>query len=296
MDLSNISNPYDELLRSLEYDRSRIQAFYEAQWNELNSKATSKLLDDSFKGMQPDQILVDLLNKPGYEDPRNVLCIWARPSVAVKELVLRCQSLLKEMSPNIWLTPQDCLHMTVLVVAYYLTPGELAATVPRLMPSLRKVAGFHEAHRARLVKPRLSFSDSGVALSYVPAAGEITDDRAMDESYTYLHLRRDIFNLCRGQVLDVNAQHPPTSCHITVARFVTTEDHSSGSKPDHTAIAAWVSAIEKINEMIAMEYWPRGGTAPEAGNWIIGEDRGLDIREGTTWYGGGRSLEFPPGP
>ncbi|RYP81863.1 hypothetical protein DL770_005771 [Monosporascus sp. CRB-9-2] len=293
MDSFSILDTYDEMLTSVDNDPARIQALYETQWNEQVSKAKAKLLDDGSEGVQPDHILVNLLNDSNYKDPRNNLCVWARPTPAIRSLASKCQDLLQKLSPNIWLTPQDCLHVTLLVIAESLTPEALAALV-RTLPSLHGVTQFPLDHRARLVKPRLAFDNAGVALLYVPAAGEIKDGRGTDEGYTYPHLQRDIIKLFREEGVEVNARHPPTSCHITLARFITNEDHCSDGKPDHNAMASWVLGIEEINEMLIKEYWPHEGTAPEAGNWVIGEGRDLDVREGTVWYGGGQSLAVGP--
>jgi hypothetical protein len=112
---------------------------------------------------------------------------------------------------------------------------------------------------------------------------------------TYLHLRRDLVNFCQELNIEVNARYATTSCHLTVARLITAEDHCSGGNPDPAAMATWVSAIEEMNELLVKEHWPREGIAPEAGNWIVGQQRGLDIREGTLWYGGGQSVEVGPG-
>ena len=196
--------------------------------------------------------------------------------------------------PDIWLMPQDCLHMTVLEIAHSLTPEALAALVDKIKPHMSEIASFLTEYPTRLLKPMLSFDDTAVALSYVPAAGEISDGKGTDDQYTYLHLRRDLINLCRECRLEVNARYASPSCHLTIARFVTKETQSSGVTSKCSAIKSWVSVIEELNEMLARDYWPQGAES-DAGTWIVGAQRGLDIREGTLWYGGGTSLHVGSG-
>lgn len=190
---------------------------------------------------------------------------------------------------DIWLTPQHGLHMTVLVVAVQLSAEKLNSIMPSLTAPLVKISKFYAEHQTRLVKPTISFSDSGVVLSYVPCAGEITDGNTVDHNYTFLHLQHDLFELCRGHGIEMSAQKTPGSCYMTLGRFTQKENHE---KPDATSIASWLAGVEKINEKLKREYWPSEGSAPAAGNWIIGGEEGLDIRKGRSWYGGGQSLAF----
>lgn len=192
--------------------------------------------------------------------------------------------------------PPDCLHMTVLEVAHSLTPQALAALVCRTKPFAQKLTRFPLDRPTRLVKPMLSFDNAAVALSYVPAAGEISDGRLSHNNYTYLHLRRDLFNICREHGVDVAARYATASCHLTIARFITDRDHCSGGKPDRATMASWVNTIEEMNQFLVEEYWPHEGAVKQAGDWVIGGERGFDIREGTLWYGGGRSLAIEPQP
>ncbi|KAI9147059.1 hypothetical protein HJFPF1_13090 [Paramyrothecium foliicola] len=286
------SKTYGEIIASVDDDATRIQALYEAQWSDMRDKYKAKLLDDNFEGMRPDPYLVKLIQNPEYEDPRKNLCVWARPSPAVKAMVLECQTQLQKLSPNIWLTPHDCLHATIFVVAQQISQEVLASIIPELEPTLRKAANFHQSHQTRLAKPRLSFDDTGVALSFVPSAGDIREDDSVDEGYTFMHLQRDLFELFRGHGVAMSTQKNPGSFYLSVARFVTDQDHRSGGAPDRTLIVSWVESIEKINEMLREKFWPKEGSAPDAGNWIVGGEIPLDIREGACWYGGGRSITF----
>ncbi|TQV94441.1 hypothetical protein IF1G_06452 [Cordyceps javanica] len=182
--------------------------------------------------------------------------------------------------------------MTVLVIALQLSADELDSMMPSLRPPLVKMSEIYSSHRTRLVKPAIYFSDSGVVLSYVPCAGEITDGEAVDHQYTFLHLQRDLFELGHEHGIAISAQKPPGSCYMTLGRFVKGEDPGSNTKLDPAAIALWVAGVKKINEVLRREYWPADGSAPEAGNWVIGDAEGLDIRKGASWYGGGESLSI----
>lgn len=206
--------------------------------------------------------------------------------------------MLKRLSPNLWLTPQDCLHMTVIVVALSITPKELVDKTIKFKPCLKKLASIFHGQQIRLVKPKLSFNEGGVALSFVPAADEETQDsRTKTTDYTYLHLRRDIFALCSEKGVDAETQKGATACHITLARFITQEDHNRNGNPSQEAMASWVTGIEEINEMLAQKYWPHEGSVPpESGSWVIDGRRSLDIRAGTIWYGGGQSLDLGSEP
>lgn len=291
-------NPYDKIIDSLAGSPTRIQALFEEERNDRNNEAKEKLLGEEFQGVSIDEILVNTLKNPKYQDPRNCLCIWARPSFQVKDIALQCQLMLKRLSPNLWLTPQDCLHMTVIVVALSITPKELVDKTIKFKPCLKKLASIFHGQQIRLVKPKLSFNEGGVALSFVPAADEETQDsRTKTTDYTYLHLRRDIFALCSEKGVDAETQKGATACHITLARFITQEDHNRNGNPSQEAMASWVTGIEEINEMLAQKYWPHEGSVPpDSGSWVIDGRRSLDIRAGTIWYGGGQSLDLGSEP
>lgn len=62
--------------------------------------------------------------------------------------------------------------MTTLEVAHSLTPPEIASLVGPLRASLAEITGYPSAHRARLVRPMVSYDLSALALSFLPAAGE----------------------------------------------------------------------------------------------------------------------------
>src|ERR1700726_3385741 len=112
--------------------------------------------------------------------------------------------------------------MTVLEIIHSETPDVVAFGVQKLQPYISQLSNYTLAHRARLVKPKLSIDDGTVALTFVPAAGESSN---VNGNYTYLHLRRDLLHLCHQHGVDVKARYATTSCHVTIARFTSTQDH-----------------------------------------------------------------------
>lgn len=65
---------------------------------------------------------------------------------------------------------------------------------------------------------------------------------------------------------------------------------------DREKVRNLVERIEEINAWLEREYWPRGGEEIRAGGeWIVGEEKGLDCRRGTLWYGGGETVRLGKG-
>ena len=158
-----------------------------------------------------------------------------------------------------------------------------------------EITSYTYAHRARLVKPFLSYDLSAFALSFLPAAGEEVvspapvrpgpDDRASrDDGYTYHHLRRDVFDMARAGGVDIESRYVVPSAHITLGRYLSHEDHGT---PE--ARRAWVDKINQINAWLENEVWNNHGCG-FIGEWIVGQERGLDARCGPLWYGMGRTI------
>lgn len=144
----------------------------------------------------------------------------------------------------------------------------------------------------------LSYDLSAVAVSFLPAAGEKASsptqpapDQLADkiiavegDGYTYHHLRRDVFDMLQKTGVEVDSRYVLPSAHITLGRYLTERDHDTPEKR-----AAWVRTIEEINKWLETEVWD-ANRGPYIGEWVVGQERGLDARSGTLWYGGGRSL------
>lgn len=62
----------------------------------------------------------------------------------------------------------------------------------------------------------------------------------------------------------------------------------------------WIEEIEGVNRWLEVEFWPRGDgeqaeSINEGGEWIVGEGKGLDLRKGKLWYGGGETVMLGKG-
>jgi len=197
--------------------------------------------------------------------------------------------------------PLQNLHLTALELTHSLTQPEIDAIITNLSNSTAEtMTDYTYSHRARLIKPMLSYDGAALALSFLPAAGELLppkktdnpDERTQeDDGFTYHHLRRDLFNIARKTGVSVDSRYVVPSSHITVGRFLTQDDHATPEK-----MANWIKKIEEINVWLEEEYWPKeGGVRREDGEWIVGQERGLDFREGTLWYGGGNTVRIGKG-
>lgn len=182
--------------------------------------------------------------------------------------------------------PPSSLHMTVLEITHSKTSAEIASLIEKLTPQIPAIVNYTSSqsptHRARLIKPLLSFDASALALSFVPAASS-------EDAFSYHHLRRDVFAMCASAGVKVDSRYVVPSAHLTIGRFVQTGNFGS---EDGSIDAGWVRAlvevIERVNEELKREYW----SAPdrEGGEWVVGKGKGMDLRMGTVWYGGGESV------
>lgn len=191
--------------------------------------------------------------------------------------------------------PEDCLHITVLEVTHSKTSEEIQDLVDQIRDSAPKITNHTHDHRARLIKPLIGYDASALALSFVPAAGEgLVGGRTLeDDRFSYHHLRRDVFELCRSAGVQVDSRYVVPSSHLTIGRFIDPQDFADGSgNSDPKKIELLVTKIEKINHWLEQEFWPEhnSGNIPDGGEYNVGKETGLDFRMGTLWYGGGESV------
>jgi hypothetical protein len=199
--------------------------------------------------------------------------------------------------------PIDNLHITVMEVAHSRTESEIEAMKKHLQDHCKSIADHPCLNRARLVKPLLSYDSAALALSFVPAAGENVSNgrKAEDDSYTYHHLRRDVYAGVKDTGMEVASRYVVPSAHLTIARFNTPNvfggDPIDGSAAlDPKRRKHWIKEIELINQWLEAEFWPKEGKAIKpGGQWIVGEEKGLDFRKGTLWYGGGETIYLGEG-
>lgn len=203
----------------------------------------------------------------------------------------------------VWLMPTHRMHMTALEVTFSKTPEEIESLVSTLRPAIPAITSHTHTHRARLVKPMISYDLSAFALSFLPASGEaivspapvapdavaVAQNVTQGDAYTYHHLRRDVFDKVQHAGVEVGSRYQVPSAHITLGRYLDEEDLDT---PERRRI--WVKTIEKINEWLEQEVWDKAD-AEFVGEWIVGQERGLDARNGALWYGGGRTIMLGEG-
>lgn len=196
------------------------------------------------------------------------------------------------------------MHLTTLEVTHSRTPAQVANLVGQMRPTLPALTNFPFTHRSRLVKPMLSYDLAAVAVSFLPAAGEPvtspppcatatvdddTLDHNVDDRYTYHHLRKDVFDLARTSGVDIASRYVVPSAHITLGRYLTQEDHATPELRER-----WIRTIEEINAWLEGQVWDAAGEE-FVGEWIVGQEKGLDARSGRLWYGGGRTVMMGEG-
>lgn len=191
--------------------------------------------------------------------------------------------------------PRDCQHITALEVTHSKTAEEIQQLVDQMRDKASAITDYTSRHRVRLIKPTIGYDASALALSFVPAAGEgLHSGRTLDDDkFTYHHLRRDLFDLCKDTGVAVDSRYVVPSSHLTIGRFINTKDLANeNGTPDSEKMAAFIRKIEEINSWLEKEFWPghHGDKIPNGGEFNLGEETGLDFRMGTLWYGGGESV------
>ena len=202
--------------------------------------------------------------------------------------------------------PLDRLHLTALEITHSLTSPETQSIIAAMGPSvIEKMTDYTYEHRARLIKPILSYDGAAVALSFLPAAGEsLADSLSLpkshpaqeerskeDDKFTYHHLRRDLFNIARASGVSIDSRYVVPSSHITVGRFLTQGDHDGKEKMEK-----WFEKIDEVNEWLMRAFWPKEGVERDLkAEWLVGDGKGLDCREGALWYGGGQTVRLGKG-
>jgi hypothetical protein len=191
--------------------------------------------------------------------------------------------------------PAERMHLTALEITHSLTDPEIHAIIASLGPeAIAELTDFTYSHRARLIKPTISYDGAAFALSFLPAAGEglPSSGRILkDDEFTYHHLRRDLWNMVRAVGVKVDSRYVVPSSHITLGRFLVQDDHDTPDK-----IVKFIQKIEELNAWLEESFWPKEGRERiEEGEWVVGQERGLDCREGRLWYGGGNTVRIGKG-
>ncbi|RYC55953.1 hypothetical protein CHU98_g10259 [Xylaria longipes] len=285
-----------------------IQALYAAHRTRRNAQQKEKFLDTNFKELIIDPYLLRLEHphvEPGFKDPRYCMTFWGRPPIHVLELAGAIQQKLKEVAPS-ELSPDSTAEIDgfhdqwrVLVnmntqlihhieLAFSRTAEEIEQIKETLKPAIPAIASYTYRHRARLVKPMISYDLSAFAVSFLPAAGEpvmspapVAPDNAavlkQGDSYSYHHLRRDMWEQAKEAGITVDSRYVVPSAHITLGRYLTHEDHATPEQRKK-----WVDVIDSVNEWLEGEV--RGKPDSEViGEWVVGQEKGTDVRVGTLW-------------
>ena len=202
--------------------------------------------------------------------------------------------------PEFWTMPPPNLHMTAMEITHSKTADEIQALVDTLLPNLDPIIDYPFHHRARLIKPMVSFDNAALALSFVPAAGEALHSgrTAKDDGFTYHHLRRDLHALCRDHGVTVASRYIVPSAHLTISRFKSPNVFAKGDAMDSSVALDQnlrqhlIEEIQLINMELEQEFWPKAGQPIRpGGEWLVGEEVGLDFHKGTLWYGGGDEVK-----
>ena len=191
--------------------------------------------------------------------------------------------------------PLEDMHITILEIIHSATDSKVKSLLAQVGPeTISNMTDYTYSHRARLIKPMLSYDAAALALSFLPAAGEglpaaagRSSERAKgDDSFTYHHLRRDMYNMANKTGVHIASRYVVPTSHITLGRFLSQKDHDSPEKME-----TFIKSIENINQWLEEEYWPKDGDGRrEDAEWIVGHEKGIVCREGTMWYGGGSSV------
>lgn len=264
------------------------------------------MLSPGFREWQFDKILGNILKAEKgliqYEDPRNNMSLLARPPKHICDLIYDIQQEIADVAGpcmcqldvcydniltsfiGLWLAPQDYLHITTTE----LTNAKTRAEVDEMMdifqqkPPLEEIVNYTLTHSPRLVRPIISFDATAVALSFVPAA-ETDKDR-----YTYHHLRRDLWDIVSVSGCQLGARYIVPSAHVTIGRYAMPPRADQSKEVDDlcTKVPSLIRKIEEINQELGSGDWKRFG-GHSRGMWVVGQEQGMQLNQGRSWYGNG---------
>ena len=161
---------------------------------------------------------------------------------------------------------------------------EIASRIAKMQDHIPNICDYPYDHRCRLVKPTLGYDGAAIALSFLPAAGEKCSSNAIwEDSYTYHHFRRDLYDLCQASGVQVASRYVLPSAHLTIARFVNQDLY------EKQKIGELVAGIEEINGFLRETTWGESSKSQQPVEWFVGEGKGLVCRKMRVWYGDGES-------
>lgn len=160
---------------------------------------------------------------------------------------------------------------------------------------LQDIVNYTLTHRARLIRPIVSYDASALALSFIPAVEDKKHnvDGKEKDSYSYQHLRSDLYDMMTEAGCLLEARYTVPSAHVTIARFVRPVGLPEGELEEpvlfHKRAEGLVATIENINQELRSDDWKRFGN-PSRGEWVVGQEQGLEFMKGRSWYGKGESV------
>lgn len=143
----------------------------------------------------------------GLEDDRLSCCIVSRPDEATICFVQSIQHQLQEsIASELWLTPPENLHITLLEVAHTRPKEEIKLFVNALKPLMSEISSMVK-DGPLLNLPLLCFDENAIALSFTSS------------NFTHSELRLQLFKYASTHKIDILSRYAGPSAHITIARF-----------------------------------------------------------------------------
>lgn len=180
--------------------------------------------------------------------------------------------------------------MTTLEMIWARTAPEIEELVSFLQQNspLQDLVNHTLTHHARLGRPIVSYDASALALSFIPVMADHGDSLKVTEDggYTYHHLRSDVYDKLTQSGCQIGSRYVVPSAHITIARFTVPvgSDTERELQNLNDKAVKLVEKIENINKELNSTRWERFGN-PSRGEWIVGQEKGLELNKGMTWYG-----------
>lgn len=169
------------------------------------------------------------------DDNRLSCCIVSRPDNPTKKLIMSIQHQLQSsISTEIWLTPPENLHITLLEVAHSRPEKEIESLVHILRSKMDAVNSI-AAKGAVLKHPLLCFDANALALSFTSS------------NPTHTTLRESLYDFVTHHGVDILPRYAGPSAHITVARF---KEPLSAEVVNHM-----LETIASINESMPNHEW-----------------------------------------
>ena len=182
--------------------------------------------------------------------------------------------------------PRDSLHITALEVTHSTTYSAVESLIVSIgLSLLEKMVAWPKGKGVRLGKPLLSYDKAALAISFLPLEG------GKDKSYTYHHLRRDLWGVLEEEGFDVDSRYIVPSAHVTVGRFFRREGNEAEEPGEvQEKMKRWIGVIDSINDWLEKEgeNYMRGENGQADPFWEM--ESPLVLRKGRLWYGGGDSV------